>query len=104
MSTAQTGTHVRSLVVDALASYRFVKLIRDDRLFEPVRTSVAERHGPPGKSKLSYLLACPWCLSFYAGAALTLSRGRWPRTTEAVARTFALSGLVGLASQYVDQR
>src|SRR4051812_11432559 len=45
MSTASTGT-VRSLVVDALASYRFVKLIRDDRVFEPVRNTVAERHGP----------------------------------------------------------
>src|SRR3954451_6119530 len=32
MSTASTGS-VRSLVVDALASYRFVKLIRDDRVF-----------------------------------------------------------------------
>jgi Protein of unknown function (DUF1360) len=103
MSTASTGS-VRSLVVDALASYRFVKLIRDDRVFEPVRSTVAERHGPPDRSKLSYLLACPWCLSFYAGAALTLSRRRWPHATETVARTLALSALTGLASQLVDAR
>jgi uncharacterized protein DUF1360 len=106
MSTAHTGTNARGLglVVDALACYRFVKLIRDDRVFEPVRDSVAERHGPPERSKLSYFLACPWCLSFYAGAALTLCRARWPRATEGVARTLALSALVGVTSRYVDQR
>jgi len=90
------------LLVDALASYRLVKLVRDDRIFEPVRGTVVDRQGPPERSKLSYLLSCPWCLSFYVGAALTLCRGRWPQATEAVARTLALSALTGLASQYLD--
>jgi hypothetical protein len=94
---------MRALVVDALAAYRVVKLIRDDRVFEPVRLRVLDRNGPPERSRLSYLMACPWCLSFYAGAALTLGRARWPRTTEAVARTFAISAVTGVASQYLDR-
>jgi hypothetical protein len=102
MSGARADTW-RGLLVDALASYRLVKLVRDDRIFEPVRETVLDRQGPPERSKLSYLMACPWCLSFYVGAALTASRGRWPDATEAVARTLALSALTGIASQYLDQ-
>jgi hypothetical protein len=94
---------MRALVVDALAAYRVVKLVRDDRVFEPVRLRVLHRHGPPERSRLSYLMNCPWCLSFYAGAALTLSRSRWPRATEALARTFAISAVTGLVSQHVDR-
>jgi hypothetical protein len=92
-----------ALMIDMLASYRMVKLVRDDRVFEPVRLHVLDRHGPPERSRLSYLMACPWCLSFYAGAALTLGRARWPRATEAVARVLAISALTGIASQYLDQ-
>jgi Protein of unknown function (DUF1360) len=92
----------QTILVDALAAYRVVKLVRDDRIFEPVRQSVVQRNGPAERSKLSYLMACPWCLSFYAGAALTLSRILWPRATEAVARTCAISALTGLISQYLD--
>jgi Protein of unknown function (DUF1360) len=102
MSATRADT-LSGLVVDALASYRLVKLVRDDRIFEPVRETVVERQGPPERSKLSYLLNCPWCLSFYVGGALTLCRGRWPDATEAVARTLALSALTGLASQHLDQ-
>lgn len=90
------------LIVDALASYRLVKLVRDDRITEPAREAVIETHGPPERSKVSYLLHCPWCLSFYFGAALTLGRLRWPRATNAVARTFAISALTGLVNQHLD--
>jgi hypothetical protein len=45
---------------------------------------------------------CPWCLSFYFGSALTLGRARWPRATEAAARTFALSALTGVATRFLD--
>lgn len=90
------------LLVDGLASYRLVKLVRDDRISEPARVAVQDRAGPPDQSKLSYLMTCPWCLSVYFGAALTVSRLRWPRATDAVARTFALSALTGIATQRLD--
>jgi hypothetical protein len=93
---------VLALVVDGLASYRLVKLVRDDRITEPARDAVQDRTGPPEQSKVSYLMTCPWCLSIYFGAALTAGRLRWPRTTDALARTLALSALTGLASQHLD--
>ena len=93
---------VAALVVDGLASYRLVKLVRDDRITEPARDAVLDRTGPPDQSSLSYLMTCPWCLSVYFGAALTLGRLRWPRATDAVSRVFALSALAGLATQHLD--
>ncbi|MDP9823984.1 DUF1360 domain-containing protein [Nocardioides massiliensis] len=90
------------LVVDALATYRLVKLIRDDKITEPARDAVVDKHGPPAKSKVSYLVHCPWCLSFYFGAALTLGRRFAPGPTNGVSRTFALSALAGIGTQLLD--
>lgn len=92
-----------ALVTDALACYRLVKLARDDRITEPARQAVLDRRGPPERSKVSYLLDCPWCLSVYFGAALTLGRRRWPRAVDAMSRTLALSAATGLVTQHVDQ-
>ena len=91
------------LLVDGLASYRLMKLVRDDRITQPAREAVQKRSGPPEQSKISYLMTCPWCLSVYFGAALTLGRRRWPTATHAVARTLALSALTGLASQHLER-
>jgi hypothetical protein len=98
----RSADRLTGLLVDGLASYRLVKLVRDDKITEPAREAVQERTGPPEQSKISYLMTCPWCLSIYFGGALTLARLRWPRATEAAARTFALSALTGLASQHLD--
>ena len=91
------------LLIDALATYRLVKLVRDDRITEPLREAVQESQGPPDQSRISYLVHCPWCLSMYFGAALTLSRRRWPGPTSVLARSLALSALTGLATQHLDQ-
>jgi hypothetical protein len=92
-----------TLVVDALATYRLVKLVRDDRITEPARSTVFARKGPPESSKVSYLLNCPWCLSVYFGGVLSYGRRRWPRVTSVVARSMALSALTGLATEHLDQ-
>lgn len=91
------------LVVDALACYRLVKLVRDDRITEPARQAVRDRHGPPEQSKVSYLLDCPWCLSIYFGAALSLGRRRWPSAVDMVVRPLALSAATGLVTQHADR-
>jgi hypothetical protein len=91
-----------TLLTDGLATYRLVKLVRDDRITEPAREAVMAAQGPPEQSKVSYLLTCPWCLSIWFGAALTLGRRRWPRATSALSRTFALSALTGLATTHLD--
>jgi hypothetical protein len=88
-----------SLLVDALATFRLVKLVRDDRITQVIRDGVRSAQGPPDRSKVTYLLDCPWCLSIYFGTALTLSRLRWPRTTALMSRSLALSNLTGLATE-----
>ena len=91
-----------AMLVDGLATYRLVKLVRDDRITEPAREAVEARHGSQEKSKVTYLLSCPRCLSIYAGAALTLARRRWPVATSLVARPLALSALTGLATTHLE--
>lgn len=90
------------LLIDALATYRLVKLVRDDKITEPLRDAVEARQGPPDRSKVTYLLNCPWCLSIYFGTALTLGRRRWPAPTQLLARSLALSALTGLATQHLE--
>lgn len=97
-----TMTGAMGFFVDALATYRFVKLIRDDKITEPLRDAVEARQGPAERSKTTCQLHCPWCLSFSFGTALTLGRLRWPRSVDVVARSFALSAAVGIASQHLD--
>ncbi|WP_187366756.1 DUF1360 domain-containing protein [Nocardioides dongxiaopingii] len=92
-----------SLLVDALATYRLVKLVKDDKIAEPVRDRVVEAQGPPDRSKVSYLVHCPWCLSIYFGAAVTLARHRWPGPTALVSRSLALSSMAGLASLHLEK-
>jgi Protein of unknown function (DUF1360) len=90
------------LLVEGLATYRLVKLVRDDRITEPFRKTIAETQGPPEQSKLSYLLNCPWCLSVYLGAAVTLAGRRWPGTADVLTRTLALSAITGLVTAHLD--
>jgi hypothetical protein len=91
------------LLVDGLATYRLVKLVRDDRVTEPAREAVFARQGPPDRSKVSYLLSCPWCLSIYLGGLVTLGRRRWPLATSIMARSMALSALAGLANEHLER-
>lgn len=93
---------VAGLVVDGLATYRLVKLVRQDKIAEPLRDAVEERHGPPDASMLSYLMGCPWCLSVYFGVGLALGRRFLPGPTAVAARGLALSAMAGLASQRFD--
>jgi hypothetical protein len=96
------STPVLDLAVDTLASYRLTKLIRDDLVTEPFRESVYSRFGPPGESKVSYLVNCPWCLSIWFGAAFALARRRTPAAAQVVARALALSALTGLLNQKAE--
>jgi hypothetical protein len=100
MTRGRVLQHPAGILVDALATFRLVKLVREDRVMEPLREGVRSRHGPPDDSKVSYLIDCPWCLSIYFGAALSLGRLRWPRTTALVSRSLALSALTGLVAEH----
>lgn len=102
MASTRSGEALR-LFIDALATFRLVKLVRHDRITQPIRKAVETRWGPPEKSKVSYLMDCPWCLSFYFGVALSLLRLGWPRSSGLLARSLALSALTGLAAEHLDR-
>lgn len=95
--------HPMALLIDGLATFRLVKLVRDDHITEPLRESVESRYGPPESSKITYLMNCPWCLSIYFGVGLTLLRRRWPHATTMLSRTLALSAMTGLTAQHLDK-
>jgi hypothetical protein len=90
------------LLTDALASYRLTKLVRDDFITQPVRDAVFEHSGPPERSKLAYLINCPWCLSVYFGVALQVVRWRRPGMARLVSRSLAVSALTGLLAERVE--
>lgn len=90
------------LLVDGLATFRLVKLIRDDRITQSLRDAVESRYGSPESSKVAYLMDCPWCLSIYFGVGLTLLRRTFPRAGSLLSRTLALSAMTGLTAQHLD--
>lgn len=89
--------------VDALAVYRLTKLIRDDKIFEDVREWVFQHH-PPESTKTGYLLTCPWCLSIYFGAAVSVSRMIAPGPWRIAARALAFSAVTGMLVEREDAR
>jgi hypothetical protein len=95
------GTKLLTLAVSTLATYRLTKLVRDDKIMEDFREWVWKKH-PPESTKTGYLLSCPWCLSIYFGAAVSLSRMIAPRTSEAVLEALAFSALTGMIVERED--
>lgn len=91
-----------TLLVDALATYRLQKLVRDDKIAEPARNYIYHKYGEPHESKLAYLTTCPWCLSIYAGLGLSFARMIAPGTTNALARGLALSAIAGIMAERED--
>jgi uncharacterized protein DUF1360 len=99
---ARSSTQVLDLAIDTLASYRLTKLLRDDLITEPLRKNVYSRFGPPDKSKVSYLVNCPWCMSIWFGLALAVAHRQTPTAAHLVTRALALSALTGLLNQKVE--
>lgn len=91
-----------TLAVDALASYRLTKLVRDDFITQPLRDALHARFGPPEKSKISYLFQCPWCMSIYFGVALGLAHRRKSALTDVASHALAVSALTGLLAEHAD--
>lgn len=79
-----------TLGVLALAAVRVTKLLRWDKIAEPLRAAVVRTTG--ADSWLSYLFHCHLCLSVWAAAAVAAIHFTWP--THPAANTL----LVGLAA------
>ncbi len=61
------------VVLVVLATARLTKLIIDDYILEPVRVWVNDHAG----DGIVYLIQCPWCVSIYVGAGVSVAAWAW---------------------------
>jgi hypothetical protein len=106
-----------TLAVDALATYRLVRLVTADVISEPVRMAVVRSVGadvpeeaealtaqevveemdvPP---KLATLVTCRWCAGVWIAAGVTGARLLAPRAWEVASRGLALSAAAVLLAR-----
>jgi hypothetical protein len=90
---------VMAFAVAALATARITRLITTDYLTATPRAWLINRLGT--SSKLSYLLACPWCTSMWIAAAAAPVFYWWQSSAwvQVPAVALALSQTVGMVSR-----
>lgn len=64
------------LGIVTLAAARVTRLLRYDKITEPLRAWIVRRDGLNGW--WSYLFHCHWCLGFWAAAATVIPYAIWP--------------------------
>jgi hypothetical protein len=88
-----------NLLISALATYRLTKLVIEDKILEGPRESIFAHYGDPKVSRVSYLISCPYCVSMYAGLAVSLGDTVFPRTTKILTRALAFSAITGMLAE-----
>lgn len=93
-----------NFVISSLATYRLVKLVKDDKITENFREATFRRFGEPQDSKVSYLVTCPWCLGIYAGAAVAFVDTMFSdsRTASVARSALAFSAIAGIMAERED--
>ena len=82
---------------DSLAVYRLTKLVLDDKITEDLREWVYDKF--PKGSKVRYLINCPWCVSVWAGLAISGLRLYNPKAADALSGALAASAVTGIIYQ-----
>lgn len=85
-------------IIYSLAVYRLTKLIKDDYITEDIRNKVLDKF-PPQTTKIGYFFTCPWCISIWAAATLTLLGKVTPELEKEVSLILASSAVTGLISE-----
>lgn len=62
---------VETFAVDVLAAQRLTRLVTEDKITEELRWKAIGRFPD---SKLSYFVTCPFCVSVWAGLAVSVAR------------------------------
>lgn len=91
------------VVLLAIAStYRLTMLVTADELFEPAREDFIDWLDRNDHPKLATLAGCPWCVSWWVGAAVAWSAHQWGEEwwwqTSALALT--ASAVAGVVSTF----
>jgi hypothetical protein len=93
---------VMAFAVAALATARITRLITTDYLTAVPRAWLINRMGTG--SKISYLVACPWCSSMWVAAAAAPAFYWWHTNpwVQVPAVALAISQAVGMMSRFGD--
>lgn len=87
-------------LTDALACFRLTRLITTDKLTDPWRQRIWDRH--PVDHGLGFALSCDWCTSIYVAVGILTARRFAPSTWKLAADGLAMSAITGLLARYVD--
>lgn len=93
-------TTILTIILDIVAVIRLTRLINEDVITEPLRDLVWKRFPP--NTKLGYLLTCPWCMSIWAGLAITLLRKASPTLATSVSTILAASQVTGMLAEHLN--
>lgn len=85
--TDRPSVPVSMMVLAAGATMRLTRLVTKDYLTADVRRTLQRRLPEKG----AYLIGCPWCASFWLGAAVAAVTVRWPRSRAVTAGWLALT-------------
>ena len=89
------------LVIFSLATHRGTRLVIEDEITADLREKAFEQVDKiPNenlRNKLSYLLTCPWCVSFHVAAALLLLKQISPDAYKYLTLSLAASSVTGIA-------
>lgn len=104
------------LILDALAVYRLARLVTTDTLLQPLRDRIRapwriEHHGNAtvanGRRQsglrwwLAELVQCPWCMSVWFAAGVTILQATVPAVWLYASVWLALSAVAGALGEHV---
>jgi hypothetical protein len=95
-----------TLLIDTVAVYRLTKLVTEDYLTQDLRLLVQEkfpavidkRSGQKRKSKFTYFINCPWCVSIWAAGFIFTLRKISPESATYLSSILAASAVTGIAA------
>lgn len=85
-------------MIGALAAHRLTRLAIQDVITAPVREKIFDRW-PPTTGSPSYMLACSWCASVWAGLAVAGLQGKGGKLGRGLVYALALADAVGIAEE-----
>jgi len=89
------------VAVDALATHRVTRAVTRDSIPITARPRDAVRRRWPD-STAAYFATCDWCVSVWAGLAVTTARALAPRAWDPIARALAASTVTGIIASRIE--
>ena len=87
-------------LIDLAAARRLTRLIVKDEITRPMREAVEDH----AHEKLAYLVNCPYCVSVYTSAFITLSGILFPRASKPFRYALAIAEAQATLTDVENQR